>query len=123
MKIIAQWDTGAGISVITPKIAKILDLVAKESIHIDSVGISGERGIVKITICLPNEIRYRELTVAICEFNSDAYMLIGMDIIQQGDFSISNKEGRTLLSFVYPSFNDTTDLYEKANNINKQNGF
>jgi len=42
-----------------------------------------------------------------------------MDIIQLGDFSISNGEGKTLFTFAMPSFESKTDLYEKAITENK----
>jgi hypothetical protein len=48
-------------------------------------------------------------------------MLIGMDIIRLDDFSISNGAGRTLFTFVMPSFEQKTDLYEKAIEVNKRN--
>ena len=50
-------------------------------------------------------------------------MLIGMDIIQRGDFSISNGEGKTLFSFVLPPFEKKTDHYEKSIAINKSNRY
>jgi hypothetical protein len=41
-------------------------------------------------------------------------MLIGMDIIGLGDFSISNGENSTLFSFAVPPFTNKVDLVEKA---------
>jgi hypothetical protein len=41
-------------------------------------------------------------------------MLIGMDIIGLGDFSISNGENSTLFSFAVPPFTNKVDLLEKA---------
>jgi hypothetical protein len=48
-------------------------------------------------------------------------MLIGMDIIQLGDLSISNGAGKTLFTFAMPPFDDKIDLYEKAITINRRN--
>ena len=45
-----------------------------------------------------------------------------MDIIGQGDFAISNAGGKTLFTFAIPPFEDKTDLYEKADAVNKENG-
>jgi len=33
-------------------------------------------------------------------------ILIGMDIINKGDFAISNRNGKTMFSFRYPSMTD-----------------
>lgn len=38
----------------------------------------------------------------------DCDMLIGMDIISQGDFALTNRDGRTVFSFQIPS----THLYD-----------
>jgi hypothetical protein len=46
-----------------------------------------------------------------------------MDIIQLGDFSISNGGGETLFSFAIPPFKNKTDYFEKALSINKRNRF
>jgi len=43
-----------------------------------------------------------------------------MDIIQLGDFSISNGEGKTLFTFAMPPFESKTDLYEKALGVNER---
>ena len=48
-------------------------------------------------------------------------MLIGMDIIRLGDFSISNGAGKTLFTFAMPPFDDKIDLYEKAISVNGSN--
>jgi hypothetical protein len=48
-------------------------------------------------------------------------MLVGMDIIRLGDFSISNGAGKTMFTFVMPPFENKTDLYEKAIAVNKKN--
>lgn len=39
-------------------------------------------------------------------------ILVGMDIIQQGDFLISNANGKTTFSFCLPSLKDQIDLLE-----------
>jgi hypothetical protein len=44
----------------------------------------------------------------------DVDLLIGMDIIQLGDFSISNGAGKTLFTFAMPSFEDKIDPYGRS---------
>jgi hypothetical protein len=50
----------------------------------------------------------------VCNLVKDVDLLIGMDIILLGDFSISNGDGKTLFSFAIPPFENKTDYYEKA---------
>ena len=47
-------------------------------------------------------------------------LLIGMDIIQLGDFHISNTGGHTLFSFVVPPLPEQFDLTKKADVLNNQ---
>jgi len=57
--------------------------------------------------------------VLICSLVKDIDLLIGIDIIQLGDFSISNGGGKTLFTFVIPPFSDKTNLFKKAAEVNK----
>jgi hypothetical protein len=57
----------------------------------------------------------------VCDLIGEIDLLIGMDIILLGDFSISNCGGKTLFSFAIPPFENKTDLYEKALAVNKSN--
>jgi hypothetical protein len=45
-------------------------------------------------------------------------VLIGMDIIHNGDFNISNGNGKTIFTFALPPFSYPVDLLEKANATN-----
>jgi hypothetical protein len=49
-------------------------------------------------------------------------ILIGMDIIQLGDFHISNTGGNTCFSFVIPSLPVSLNLADEAEKLNKQTG-
>lgn len=48
-------------------------------------------------------------------------MLIGMDVIVLGDFTVQNYNGKTHYSFSLPPFDNKYDMLEKANQINKKN--
>jgi len=63
---------------------------------------------------LPNLVEVKNTNVTVCNLVKDVDLLIGMDIIQLGDFSISNGKGKTLFTFAMPPFDDKTDLYDKA---------
>ena len=94
----ALWDTGATSSCISNQLA--------EKLHINPIGFeemyhANGSSIVPtylINILLPNEIGFYHIHVLGCDLhNMDA--IIGMDIISQGDFAISNFEGKTFFSF------------------------
>jgi len=120
IKARALWDTGAVISAITPEIAKDLKLIPFNRVKINGINNFSMADVVKISIKLPNLVELNNYNVAVCNLIRDVDFLIGMDIIQLGDFSISNGEGKTLFTFAMPPFNDKIDLYEKAAFINMQ---
>jgi hypothetical protein len=59
-------------------------------------------------------VELKNARISVLNLVKDIDMLIGMDIIQLGDFSISNGAGKTLFTFAMPPFENKTDLYEKA---------
>ncbi|GMO69787.1 MAG: hypothetical protein Ta2A_18130 [Treponemataceae bacterium] len=66
---------------------------------------------------LPNEIKIAPVRVAVSEVRG-VDMLIGIDIIQIGDFSISTLNRETVFTFAFPPFADRTDLFAKAEAVN-----
>ena len=118
-KVMALWDTGATLSAITPVIAQNLNLVFINRIKVNGVNSLSMADVAKISLKLPNQVTLQEINVAVCNLVEGVDMLIGMDIMKLGDLSISNGEGKTLFSFAIPSFDDKTDFYEKAIEINK----
>jgi predicted aspartyl protease len=121
IKIRALWDTGAMLSAITPEGAKKLNLVSTNRIKVNGIGSYCIADIVRVSIRLPNLVELKNARVAVLSLVKDVDMLIGMDIIRLGDFSISNGAGKTLFSFAMPPFDDKTDLYEKALAVNGSN--
>ena len=115
----ALWDTGAMRSAITPVIAQKLNLIPINKVKVNGVNNVSMADVVKINICLPNLPIVNNVSAAVCNLVKDIDLLIGMDIIAGGDFSISNGEGKTLFSFAVPPFADKTDLYKKALEVNK----
>ena len=117
----ALWDTGAECTVITPEISNALDLIPIGNARIAGVNNISPAEIVKATVILPNNIRIPDMKIWVCNLIPNTDILIGMDIIDQGDFAISNAGGKTLFTFAIPPFEDKTDLYEKADAVNKEN--
>jgi hypothetical protein len=52
------------------------------------------------------------------QLTGNADILIGMDIITIGDFSITNVDKKTVFTFRFPSIK-TIDYVEEVNNLNK----
>ena len=99
---IAIWDTGATGSVIMQKVIDELGL--KDSGMTTAIGIEGEHptNTYLVSIALPNRIAFPSIRVTSGKV-LHADVLIGMDIISNGDFSVSNYGGKTCFSFRIPS--------------------
>lgn len=96
------WDTGATGTVITQKIVDACGLVPvgmTKSYHAQGESMVNE---YLVNVHLPNGVSVPSLRVTWGKL-SGIDLLIGMDIINLGDFSISNKEGKTCLSYRIPS--------------------
>jgi hypothetical protein len=121
IKATALWDTGATRSAITPAMAKILHLTPIDRVRVNGINNTSMADVVNLSIGLPNLVMVKDVDVMVCNLVRDIDLLIGMDIILLGDFSICNGGGKTLFSFVIPPFENKTDYCEKAIAINKRN--
>ena len=102
----AIWDTGATNSVITETCAQQLGLVCVSKTIVNSVHGSKESNVYYLNITLHNEqITIKSKVTECSKLSRDDKIgiLIGMDIINQGDFSISNFGGNTVMTFRIPS--------------------
>ncbi|WP_204166844.1 SEC-C metal-binding domain-containing protein [Phocaeicola sartorii] len=100
------WDTGATNSVITRSSACQLGLVPTGRTIVNGVHGAKEVNSYFINITLNNNNITLDVVVTECEelsSNKDIGMLIGMDIITTGDFSITNYNEHTTMSFRTPS--------------------
>lgn len=100
--LIAIWDTGATASVISQKVVDdcCLKPIGMTIVH----GVHGPDQAEQylVSIGLPNGVRFTNVTATKGKLG-DAHVLIGMDIIRVGDFVITNKDGKTVMSFRTPS--------------------
>ena len=119
-EFIAQWDTGASGSVLSKELVTALKLVPIS--YAKAVGANGpyDTGVYYIDLFLPNHRGICKLKVTDGNFQG-ADILIGMDIISQGDFSVTNFNGKTTFSFRMPSLHEVDyvtksylDPYKKA---------
>ncbi len=101
-KFTAIWDTGATHSVITSKIVKDLNLKPVGMTIVHTANGQAHQKQYIVNFYLPNQVMFGMLRVTEAPLH-ETDILIGMDIISQGDFCISNFEGKTILTFRLPS--------------------
>ena len=115
-KFIAIWDTGATSTVITTQVVEKLGLIPSGKANLK--GVAGSKDDVDtyyIIITLPNSVRVNVFkAVEAPSIAGNADILIGMDIIALGDFSVTNVNQKTVFSFRYPSIK-TIDYVEEIN--------
>lgn len=104
VKVKAIWDTGATGSVITVDIVKKLMLIPTGMTQMHTANGISTRQTYTINIGLPNQVLIQDvIAVDVDALSSGCDALIGMDIITLGDFSITNQNGDTCMSFRFPS--------------------
>src|ERR1019366_7351975 len=99
----ALYDTGATHSAASPKLVADLQLA---SIGATNVGVGG--GTLTTTghlvnIGLPNRVMFPMIRVAKMILHRDIDVIIGMDILGLGDFTVTNHQGKTTFSYCCPS--------------------
>jgi hypothetical protein len=99
---IAIWDTGATHSVISENVVEEQRLIPTGVAEIHGVHGSALRPTYLICVYLPNGVYIDNLQVTDGNLG-DADALIGMDIINYGDFAVTNFRGKTTFSFRSPS--------------------
>jgi len=114
----AVWDTGASSSAITRRVVDELELsvISRGTTH--TAADSKETTIHDIHLWLPDHVIITHCAAICVDLNlPDVDLLIGMDVISQGDFSISNYQGNTVMSFRVPSQAciDYVDLINQQN--------
>ena len=101
-KYLAVWDTGATGCVVSRKVVEELDLKPIGMTIVQTAGGRTTSPVYLVNIFLPNKVAFPRIKVTEGHLiNSN--VLIGMNIINQGDFAVSNKEGKTTFSFRFPS--------------------
>ena len=115
------WDTGASKSSITQRIVDDLNLIP-----VGNTNISTANGIVAVNTYfvdfgLPNGVTVKNVLVSCADLGEDINVLIGMDIIQHGDFSITNVNNKTTFSFRTPSVEEIDYVKESRNNYENKN--
>ena len=102
VKLQSLWDTGATHSVVTKSTAAKLGLKSIGKANVQHAGGSMTTNRFLVYIFLPNRIRVT-LAVTECDDSSSFGIIIGMDVIGKGDFSVTSIGGKTTVSFRMPS--------------------
>jgi len=109
----ALWDTGATGTCISKDVVIALALIplGKQQIHTPS-GLSTVNT-YQIDVVLPNKLTVSNVVVRDSEIGDQGIgVLIGMDIINLGDFAVSNYNDKTVFTFRTPSKRKTDYVKE-----------
>jgi hypothetical protein len=117
-QFICIWDTGATNSVITKKVALKLGLVSSGIAKIQHAHGETEAETYYVNIKLRNNVEFLALKVTEGVLG-ETDVLIGMDIIHQGDFAISRINGNTKFTFQVPPTHDFDFTKEKMSPVVK----
>lgn len=100
--VTAIWDTGAEVSSISTRVASEMGLITLGKARNSTAAGFVDVDIFAINILLPNGVNFAMVPVTGNDLG-DVDMLIGMDIISRGDFSVTNVGEKTTFSFRIPS--------------------
>lgn len=100
----AQWDTGATGTCISKELVSRLHLLPIGKVKVHTPSGMGTLNKYMVNLVLNNEVVFENWLVMDSEIGTQRIdVLIGMDIISEGDFAISNIKGKTQFSFRIPS--------------------
>jgi hypothetical protein len=113
------WDTGASHSSITQATATILGLKPAGEARV----FYGQGDVITnfylVGLTLPHLLHIPEVRVTEFANNESFGVILGMDVICQGDFAITNLGGRSTFSFCVPSL-ETIDFEERIKNLQRK---
>ena len=100
----ALWDTGATQSCISDRMATDLALEIVGFVEISSAVGVHRVPVYCANLVLPNNLVLQEMELIQFTYtDDDCDLIVGMDIMTQGDVAITNAEGQTVFSFRIPS--------------------
>jgi predicted aspartyl protease len=107
IQVQAIWDTGATNTVITKRIADQCGFPTTGIRHIRGINGEFDSSTYLISMVLRNNVCISSISVSDGDPGGDIDVLIGMDIISGGDFAVTHSDGKTTLSFCFPSIHCT----------------
>ena len=118
VKVIGIWDTGATGSVITTKVINLLGIKPSGIVEVHTANGTVLKNTYDINIKLPNNVIVNNVVATEADaLSGGCDALIGMDIITLGDFSITNYNNSTCMSFRMPSQKEV-DFVKQVTHIN-----
>jgi hypothetical protein len=122
----ALWDTGATISAISIQVAQYLKLKPLRKQVMNTANGYTTLDLYEVNIELDNGMQFNDLLVCAAQLG-DVQVLIGMDVITQGDLAITNGNRKTTFSFQIPATRNIefdkeqyTSIQDAVNDINQQ---
>lgn len=103
VKLNALWDTGATQCVISERYAQSIGLMKVGVASMNHAGGTDDVNVYVADIELLNKVVVRDVKLLSTKSINDFDMIIGMDVITLGDFCVTNKDKKTVVSFRYPS--------------------
>jgi len=108
------WDTGATHSVVTKATANKIGLKPIRKAIIYHAGGQERVNVYLVNIFLPNNICVPNVNVSECADTVGHFgVIVGMNIITEGDFAMTNPEGKTIFSFRMPSIEKIDFMMKK----------
>lgn len=102
-KMRALWDTGATLSCISQRIADELQLKPLQVIKVYTATGAVQANTYFVGLVLPNHFMTSVVAAGVPDMSDDVDIVMGMDVISKGDFSVTNVNKRTTFSFRIPS--------------------
>ncbi len=113
------WDSGATRTCISSNIVNALKLIPIGKATNQTAGGTRNVNVYLVDIILPNNVKIQNLPVVEAQIGGQGFdVLLGMNIINKGDFSITNVSNKTILSFRIPT-SKTIDYVKEVNMKNQ----
>lgn len=118
-KVRALWDTGATGTCISTTVVQELEMVPTGKMNINTPAGSKIVNTYLLDVMLPNNVGVNDIQVCDSDIgNQGIDMLLGMDVILLGDFSVSSFGGKTTFTFRTPSKQKTDYVQQiRADNV------
>jgi hypothetical protein len=97
------WDTGASCSSINQKVIDECGLSPIGIVNVQTANGLHQAEVYSVNMYLPNNVVIGVTRATKADLGPALDALIGMDVICLGDFAITNKDNKTVMSFRYPS--------------------
>lgn len=121
LEVYALWDTGATNTCISQQVYDTLGLSPVSFTTMQTASSKEVASVTLINVKLPNDVSVKDVRAIVSKIGEQVFpikeedgqtyirrldVLIGMDIICLGDFSVSNFQGNTTLTFRIPSISE-----------------